>query len=86
MTRAPARSIVTQPCNLQLQDPNANRALWHITLVRMRRHRPTKDYVTQRTAEGKTKAEIMRCLKRYIARGIYPGLPGIDQDRVTGTR
>ena len=29
-------------------------------------HQPTKDYVTRRTAEGKTKTEIMRCLKRYI--------------------
>lgn len=33
----------------------------------MRCHQPTKDYVTRRTAEGKTKTEIMRCLKRYIA-------------------
>ena len=35
-------------------------------------HQPTKDYVARRTAEGKTKTEIMRCLKRYIAR---EGLP-----------
>ena len=32
----------------------------------------TKDYVTRRTAEGKTKTEIMRCLKRYIARDLPP--------------
>jgi hypothetical protein len=31
-----------------------------------------KDYVARRTAEGKTKTEIMRCLKRYIAREAYP--------------
>ncbi|MGK5441111.1 hypothetical protein ACSNN7_04655 [Micromonospora sp. URMC 105] len=37
----------------------------------MRCHQPTKDYVTRRTAEGKTKTEIMRCLKRYIARDTY---------------
>ncbi len=42
-----------------------------ITLVRMRCHQPTKDYVTRRTAEGKTKTEIMRCLKRYIARETF---------------
>ncbi|MFG3559018.1 IS110 family transposase [Micromonospora sp. NPDC047557] len=53
-------------------DRDANRALWRITLVRMRCHQPTKDYVTRRTAEGKTKTEIMRCLKRYIARETFP--------------
>ncbi len=35
-------------------------------------HQPTKDYVARRTAEGKTKAEILRCLKRYIACEAYP--------------
>ena len=34
----------------------------------------TKDYVARRTAEGKTKTEIMRCLKRYIAREVFPRL------------
>jgi hypothetical protein len=38
-------------------------------------HQPTKDYVARRTAEGKTKTEIMRCLKRYIAREVFPHLP-----------
>jgi hypothetical protein len=36
-------------------------------------HQPTKDYVARRTAEGKTKTE-MRCLKRYIAREVFPHL------------
>jgi hypothetical protein len=31
----------------------------------------TKDYVAKRTTEGKSKREIMRCLKRYAAREIY---------------
>ncbi len=53
-------------------DRMANSALWRIALVRMRCHPPTKDYVGRRTAEGKTKTEIMRCLKRYIAREIFP--------------
>ena len=30
-----------------------------------------QDYVAKRTAEGKSKREIMRCLKRYAAREIY---------------
>lgn len=52
-------------------DRDANSALWRIALVRMRCHQPTRDYVTRRTTEGKTKTEIMRCLKRYIARETY---------------
>jgi transposase len=55
-------------------DRQANSALWRIALVRMHCHQPTKDYVARRTAEGKTKTEILRCLKRYIAREVYPFL------------
>jgi transposase len=57
-------------------DRLANNALWRIALVRMHCHQPTKDYVTRRTAEGKTKPEILRCLKRYLARETYPLLTG----------
>ena len=35
-------------------------------------HQETKDYVARRTAKGKTKTEIMRRLKRYIAREVFP--------------
>ena len=41
----------------------------------MRHHQPTRDYVERRTAEGLSKREIIRCLKRYIAREIYANLP-----------
>ncbi|MDT7686462.1 MAG: transposase [Pseudonocardiales bacterium] len=41
----------------------------------MRPHQPTRDYVERRTAEGLSKREIIRCLKRYIAREIYANLP-----------
>ena len=34
----------------------------------------TKAYVTRRTAQGKTTKEIMRCLKRYVAREVYKAL------------
>jgi transposase len=40
-------------------------------MMRMRFHEPTIAYVTRRTAEGKTKRETIRCLKRYLAREIY---------------
>lgn len=49
----------------------ANAALHRIALSRMRFHAPTIEYAARRTAEGKTKLEIMRCLKRFIAREIY---------------
>jgi transposase len=37
----------------------------------MRIDERTRRYVARRTAEGKSKQEIMRCLKRYIAREVY---------------
>jgi transposase len=49
----------------------ANRALYMICLARMRRDRRTQEYVARRTQEGKSKREIIRCLKRYIAREVY---------------
>ena len=55
-------------------DRNANSALWRLALVRMHCHQPTKDYVARRTAEGLSKTEILRCLKRYVARETYPYL------------
>jgi transposase len=53
-------------------DRQANHALWRIALVRMGSDPRTKTYVTRRSAEGKSKPEILRCLKRYIAREVYP--------------
>jgi transposase len=49
----------------------ANRALYMICLARMRRDPRTQDYVARRTQEGKSKREIIRCLKRYVAREVY---------------
>jgi transposase len=53
----------------------ANAALYRAVIVRMRWHQPTIDYVIRRTAEGLSKREIIRCLKRYLAREIYRRLP-----------
>jgi transposase len=52
-------------------DRNANHALWRIALVRMHCHPPTRAYVQRRTNQGLSKLDIMRCLKRYIAREVY---------------
>jgi transposase len=50
---------------------DANRALHLICVVRMRVDERTRRYVARRSAEGKSKQEIMRCLKRYVAREVY---------------
>ncbi len=55
-------------------DRQANHALWRIVFTRMSSHPPTRDYVERRTAEGLSKKEIIRCLKRYVAREVYPHL------------
>jgi len=53
----------------------ANAALYRVVIVRMRWHPPTIAYVERRTAEGLTKKDIIRCLKRFVAREIYNHLP-----------
>ena len=53
----------------------ANRALFLIVLVRMFRDHRTKAYVARRTSEGLSKPEVIRCLKRYVAREIFNLLP-----------
>ena len=57
-------------------DRQANHALWRIVITRMGSHPPTRAYVARRTAEGLPEKEIIRCLKRYAAREIYPHLRG----------
>jgi transposase len=52
-------------------DRDANSALYIVTLTRMHHDERTRDYVQRRTSEGKTKSEIIRCLKRYAAREAY---------------
>jgi len=52
-------------------DRQLNRALHTIVLSRMRFHPETKAYVARRLAEGRTPREIRRCLKRYVARGLF---------------
>jgi len=52
-------------------DRAANSALHLMAIVRLRWHEPTRAYSEKRTAEGKTKKEIIRCLKRAIVRELY---------------
>ncbi len=69
---------------------DANRALHVVALNRMRRDPRTRGYVARRTAEGKSKREAMRCLKRYTsparptARSYWtpgPAFRRVDEDR-----
>jgi transposase len=59
-------------------DRIANNALWRVAIVRMKHEERTRLYVKRRTEEGPSKKEIIRCLKRYIAREIYPLLQTVD--------
>ena len=52
-------------------DRSGNRALHLAIIVRLRYCERTHAYVTRRTSEGKTMPEIIRCLKRYLAREIF---------------
>jgi transposase len=60
-------------------DRHANAALYHVVIVRMRYDPATREYVGRRTSEGKSKNEIIRCLKRYIARELYPLIRDVIQ-------
>ena len=53
-------------------DRQANRALHVIVLNRMQHDPRTRAYVARRTTEGRSKLEIMRCLKRYVVREVFP--------------
>jgi transposase len=55
-------------------DRDANAALHRIVLSRLRWDPRTRAYAARRTSQGRTKPEIRRCLKRYLAREIYTAL------------
>jgi transposase len=56
-------------------DRQANAALWVIVITRMRSDARTRAYVARRLEEGRSKGEIIRVLKRYVAREVYRHLP-----------
>jgi transposase len=55
-------------------DRQANTALYRIVVVRLRWHEPTRKYMARRTTQGLSKKEIIRCLKRYVAREVFAAL------------
>jgi transposase len=52
-------------------DRQANSALYTIVISRLRWDQRTHAYATKRTADGLSKKDIIRCLKRLIARELY---------------
>ncbi|WP_431937076.1 IS110 family transposase [Micromonospora sp. RP3T] len=52
-------------------DRHANCALWRIVITRLATDPRTRDYRDRRIKQGLSKPEIIRCLKRYVAREIY---------------
>ncbi len=52
-------------------DRQANSALHMIAVVRLRYCARTRANAQRRTAEGRSKREILRCLKRYVAREVF---------------
>jgi transposase len=55
-------------------DRTANNALWRIVMVRLSCDQRTRQYMARRTTEGLSTREIIRCLKRYVAREVYSTL------------
>jgi transposase len=52
-------------------DRQANSALYRVVLVRLGHDPRTREYMRRRTKEGLSKTEIIRCLKRYVAREVF---------------
>ena len=63
----------------------ANAALYRVVIVRLRWHPPTIEYVSRRTAEGLSKKDIIRCLKRFVARELYHLLPQPSVEGIVST-
>jgi transposase len=55
-------------------DRSANCALHTVVVTRLAHDPPTRAYMERRTKEGKTKKEIIRCLKRYVARELHTAI------------
>lgn len=64
-------------------DRQANAAIYRIVLVRLRYDDRTVAYLRRRIADGKTKSEAIRCLKRYVAREVFAILHDIGQKLTT---
>lgn len=72
---SPVRASSGKTCRHRLNragDRQANNALWVIARVRLSHDPSTCAYSERRKTEGLSHREIVRCLKRYLARQLYP--------------
>lgn len=62
-----------------------NTSIHRIAVTQIRMHEPARDYIARKRAEGKTKTEAIRALKRHITRGVFKTLMSMEQptDRLT---
>ncbi len=70
--------------NAPLRGPTSPEPCWSppgttLVMVRMRTDPRTRNYVERRINEGLSKKEIIRCLKRYVAREVYHRLEGVNE-------
>jgi transposase len=63
-------------------DRQLNRALHTIVLVRLRDDPDTRAYLARRSAEGKSRRDVKRCLRRIVARQLFRLLERYDQPGV----
>jgi len=64
-------------------DRQANAALHRVVIVWLRDDERTKVYMQRRTGEGVSKAKVIRCLKRYVAREVFTALRELNQKSAT---
>ena len=66
-------------------DRQLNRALHVMAITRARIDPQTRAYLERKQAEGKTKREALRCLKRHLARHVHRllSMPPVNHDRRT---
>ena len=62
-----------------------NCALHRIAVTQGRHHAPAKAYLERKQAEGKSRKEALRCLKRYLARTVYHALTATSEQTITPT-
>lgn len=63
-------------------DRQANKALYRVVLCRLRWDPRTRDYTQRRTKDGLSKKDIIRCLKRYVARELYQPITSNDLELI----
>jgi transposase len=62
-----------------------NCALHRIAVTQGRHHPPARAYLARKEAEGKSRKEALRCLKRHLARSVYRTLNAIEEEKMSST-